>query len=142
MTEFETATLAYQAVSLSYQYAALWVSGGVGAAQCLLIGSGLWLMHRGMQRRDKQHAETIAAQERHHAEYMANHAKYMAQHGEYMANHAELMANHEETMKVLNANVVALKQQGEALREQGAALREQGAALRVVVERTGSGRTD
>lgn len=135
MTEFETATLAYQAAALSYQYAALWVSGGVGAAQCLLIGSGLWLMHRGMQRRDSQHAETIAAQERHHAEYMANHAQYMA-------NHAEFMANHEETMKVLNANVLALKEQGEALREQGAALREQGAALRVVVERTGSGRTD
>ena len=135
MTEFETATLAYQAASLSYQYAALWVNGGVGAAQCLLIGSGLWLMHRGMQRRDRQHAETIAAQERNHAEYMANHAQYMA-------NHAELMANHEETMKVLNANVLALKQQGEALRENGAALREQGAALRVVVERTGSGRTD
>ena len=74
----------------------LWVSGGVGAAQCLLIGSGLWLMHRGMQRRDKQHAETIAAQERHHAEYMANHAQFMA--------------NHVETMKVLDANVLALKQ--------------------------------
>ncbi|MDE0355627.1 MAG: hypothetical protein OXK20_08185 [Deltaproteobacteria bacterium] len=132
MTEFETAALVYQAASLSYQYAALWVSGGVGAAQCLLIGSGLWLMHRGMQRRDRQHAETIAAQERHHAEHLANHA-------EYMANHAQLMANHEETMKVLNANVLALEQQGEALREQGAALREQGAALRVVVERTGSG---
>ena len=128
MTEFETATLAYQAAALSYQYAAPWVSGGVGAAQCQFIGSGLWLMHRGMQRRDKQHAETIAAQERHHAEYMANHAQFMA--------------NHEETMKVLNANVLALKQQGEALREHGAALREQGAALRVVVERTGSGRTD
>ncbi len=126
MTEFETATLAYQAAALSYQYAALWVSGGVGAAQCMLIGSGLWLMHRGMQRRDRQHAETIAAQERHHAEYMANHAQFMA--------------NHEETMKVLNANVLALERQGEALREQGAALREQGAALRVVVERNGPGR--
>lgn len=133
MTEFETVTLAYQATALSYQYAALWVSGGVGAAQCLLIGTGLWVMQRGMQRRDKQHVETVATQERHHAQHIANHA-------DYMANHAQFMANHRETMKVLDANVLALKQQGEALRDQGSALREQGAALRVVVERSEPGR--
>ena len=45
MTEFEAATLAYQ-------YAGLWVAGSVGAAQCLLIGFGLWLMRRASDHRD------------------------------------------------------------------------------------------
>ena len=54
MTEFEAATLAYR-------YAGLWVAGSVGAAQCLLIGFGLWLMRRASDHRDNQHAETMTA---------------------------------------------------------------------------------
>ena len=122
MTEFETTTLAYQAAALSYQYAGLWVSGGVGAAQCLLIGFGLWGMHRAAERRDSQNAETVAARERRHAEYMANH---------------------EETMKVLNANVRGLDANVNALNANVkgldanvTALKQQGAALHAVIERT------
>ena len=78
MTEFEAATLAYQ-------YAGVWVAGSVGAAQCLLIGFGLWLMRRASDHRDKQHAEfmathaeTMTAREQRHAEFMAAHAETMA----------------------------------------------------------------
>ena len=45
MTEFEAATLAYQ-------YAGLWVASSVGVAQCLLIGLGLWYMRRASDHRD------------------------------------------------------------------------------------------
>ena len=54
MTEFEAATLAYQ-------YAGLWVASSVGVAQCLLIGLGLWHMRRASDHRDTQHTETMTA---------------------------------------------------------------------------------
>ena len=61
MTEFEAATLAYQ-------YAGLWVASSVGVAQCLLIGLGLWYMRRASDHRNTQHAEFMAA----HAETAAH----------------------------------------------------------------------
>ena len=116
MTEFEAATL-------TYQYAGLWVAGSVGAAQCLLIGFGLWLMRRASDHRDQQHAEfmtahteTMGAQERQYAEFMAAHTETMGaqerQHSVFMAAHAEtmtaleqrhavFMAAHAETMTAL-----------------------------------------
>ncbi len=102
MTEFEAATLVYQ-------YAGLWVAGSVGAAQCLLIGFGLWLMRRASDHRDKQHAETMTAREQRHAEFMTaqeqRHAEFMTTHAETMTareqRHAEFMAAHAETMTAL-----------------------------------------
>ena len=129
MTEFETTTLAYQAAALSYQYAGLWVSGGVGAAQCLLIGFGLWVMHRAAERRDSQNAETVAARERRHAEYMANHEETMKV---LNANVRGLDAN----MNALNANVNALNANVKGLEANVTALKQQGAALHAVIERT------
>ena len=81
MTEFEAATLAYQ-------YAGLWVASSVGVAQCLLIGLGLGYMRRASDHRDKQHAETVTAQQQQHADITT----------------------------ALTAAIAALKQQGEALR--------------------------
>ena len=131
MTEFEAATLAYQ-------YAGLWVAGSVGFAQCLLIGLGLWYMRRASDHRDKQHAEIMTAQQQQHAETMATrqqqHAETMTtrqqQHAETVTTrqqqHAETVTGqqqeHAETMTALTAAIAALKQQGEA--------------LRVVIERT------
>ena len=103
MTEFETATLAYQnatlayqAAAVSYQYAELWISGGVGATQCLLIGFGLWFMHRSAKRRDMQHTETMAVYAERHAEVMAADSK---RHEEVMAAMAQ---RHEEVMAALS----------------------------------------
>ena len=60
MTEFEIATLAFQKSTLELQksaltaqYAAVWVAGAVGFAQCALIGVGLWFMRRAAIARDK-----------------------------------------------------------------------------------------
>ena len=89
MTEFEATTL-------TYQYAGLWVSGGVGATQCLLIGFGLWMMHRSANQRDKQHTETMADYARRHEEATAADAK---RHEEAMA---AISKRHEETMAVLS----------------------------------------
>lgn len=119
MTDFEAATLAYHATTLTYQYAGLWVSGGVGAAQCLLIGFGLWVMYRSADRRDRQHAalmdaearrheESMAALEERHEEFTVRHEEFMVRHEEFMATHREVMATiekrHEETMAALSNN--------------------------------------
>ena len=60
MTEFEIATLAFQKSTLELQksalmaqYAAVWVAGAVGFAQCALIGVGLWFIRRAAIARDK-----------------------------------------------------------------------------------------
>ena len=89
MTEFEAATLAYQAATVTYQYAGLWVSGGVGAAQCVLIGFGIWFMRQSAYQRDRQHGEAMAADAKRHEEFMAKHEETMAaiskRHDEVMA---------------------------------------------------------
>ena len=60
MTEFEVATLVFQKAtlelqksSLEVQYAAVWVAGIVGFAQCALIGADLLFMRRAAIARDK-----------------------------------------------------------------------------------------
>ncbi len=68
MTEYEAASLALQQAALAAQQAALaaqqasvWVAAIVGAAQCSLIGYGLYIMRRAAIHRDAQHRETMAA---------------------------------------------------------------------------------
>ena len=155
MTEFESATLAYQ-------YAGLWVAGSVGAAQCLLIGFGLWLMRRAFDHWDEQHAEfmtahteTMGAQERQHAVFMAAHTETMTaleqQHAEFMAAHAETMTaqeqQHAEFMTARTETMTAQKRQHAetmtarteattALAAAIAALEQQSEALRVAIQRT------
>ena len=53
MTEFEVATLELQRSMLMAQYAAVWMAGAVGFAQCALIGLGLFFMRRAAIARDK-----------------------------------------------------------------------------------------
>ena len=53
MTEFEIATLELQRSMLMAQYAAVWMAGAVGFAQCALIGLGLFFMRRAAIARDK-----------------------------------------------------------------------------------------
>ena len=80
MTEYEAASLAVQQAALAARQAAIWVAAAVGAAQCSLIGIGLYIMRRAATQRDAQHRET------------------MAQHRETMAS---LESRHRETMKAL-----------------------------------------
>ena len=61
MTEYEAASLAVQQAALAAQQAATWVAAAVGAAQCSLIGVGLYIMRRAAKQRDAQHRETMAA---------------------------------------------------------------------------------
>lgn len=93
MTEYETA-------SLTLQLASVWVAAIVGAAQCSLIGYGLYIMRQAAHHRDAQHREN------------------MAQHREAMK---ALDSRHQETMAVLDRqhreNMVSLNGQNEALRE-------------------------
>lgn len=87
MTEFETATLAFQQASLEATYWATYVQAGiaglVGLVQCLLIAYGLRLMQRSNTDRQRQ---TDLAEKR-----------------------------HEESMLALSQQGEALRQQGKAL---------------------------
>ena len=90
----------YEAASLAVQQAAVWVAALVGAAQCSLIGIGLYIMRRAAVQRDAQHREN------------------MAQHRETMK---ALDSRHQEAMTAMERqhreNMAAIEGQNEALRE-------------------------
>ena len=107
MTEFETATIAYQAASLAHQNAGVWVAIGqlaatliVGGAQCALIWHGIRMMRRAADTRDRGLENQRHADDRRHAEAGQRHAEAMValdkRHTEAMAaldkRHAETMA--------------------------------------------------
>lgn len=94
MTEYEAASLAVQQAALAAQQAAIWVAAAVGAAQCSLIGVGLYIMRRAAKQRDAQHRENMAQ----HRETMA---ALSAQREAQSEQHREAMAQHRETMKAL-----------------------------------------
>ena len=74
MTEFETATIAYQNASLAYQNAGVWIAVGtlvVGLAQCALIWHGIRMMRRAADARDRGLENQRAADDQRHAEAMA-----------------------------------------------------------------------
>ena len=60
----------YEAASLTLQLAAVWVAAIVGAAQCSLIGYGLYVMRQASKQRDALHQETMKALENRHQETM------------------------------------------------------------------------
>ena len=72
MTEYEAASLALQQAALAAQQAAVWVAALVGAAQCSLIGIGLYIMRRASIQRDALHQETMKALDSRHQETMAS----------------------------------------------------------------------
>ncbi|MCY4382908.1 MAG: hypothetical protein OXE44_07135 [Nitrospinae bacterium] len=57
----QKASLALQEASLAVQQASVWVAALVGAAQCSLIGFGLYIMRQASIQRDALHQETMAA---------------------------------------------------------------------------------
>lgn len=99
------------------------VALGVGAAQCLLILSGLRQMRAASRARDQLHAETMAAMESQHAETMT---AMESQHSETMtameSRHEQTMAAHAETMAAIERRHA-----------------ENMAALKELIHRTGSG---
>ena len=100
----------YEAASLVLQQAAVWVAALVGAAQCSLIGVGLYIMRQASKQRDAQHRENMAQ----HRETMA---AINAQREAQKEQHQETMAAHQETMKVLEGQNKALDNQQTAMME-------------------------
>ena len=94
MTEYEAASLAVQQAALAAQQAAIWVAAAVGAAQCSLIGVGLYIMRRASIQRDALHQETMKALDSQHRETMAS-----------------LESRHQETMASLNTQREAQSEQ-------------------------------
>lgn len=111
MTEYETATLAFQATQIEISRAGLWVAiaqVGVGLLQAALIAGGLWLMHKTTTARENQH----------------------------QARHEETMTALTQQGQALHALGEALGQQNEALRQQNESMKQQGQALHALIERT------
>ena len=96
MTEFETATLAYQASALGLQDKALdlqelaiWAHVVVGLLHAGLIGFGLRMMHRASKDRNTAMDDARVQADKHHTEAMDNSAK---RHEEAMLALRELIA--------------------------------------------------
>ena len=77
MAEYEAASLALQQAALAAQQASVWVAAIVGAAQCSLIGYGLYIMRQAAIHRDAQHRETMAALNGRHESQNAQHRETM-----------------------------------------------------------------
>ena len=92
MTEFETATIAYQNSSLDLQLYAIWAQVGVGLLHAALIGVGLWMMHRASSDRnktmDKRHEEAKDWHEQVMNEGRARHEESMTALKELIARTA------------------------------------------------------
>ena len=132
MTGYETASLTLQGYALIVQVL-------IGAIQCVLIASGLWLMRKAAIARDDQHLEAKDQ----HQETMAA----LQQQGEAFRAVSESLRQQGEAFRqqgeALRASSEALRQQGEslgqqneALRQQNESMQQQGEALRVLIERT------
>ena len=107
MTEYEAASLALQHAALAAQQASVWVAAVVGAAQCSLIGYGLYIMRRAAIHRDALHQESMTA-------LRGQQEAQSHQHRETMK---ALDSRHREAMAALNGQSEALNSQSEALRE-------------------------
>ncbi len=91
MTEFETATLVFQQATVAFQNAtvefqgkalelqekaldlqlyAIWAQVGVGMLHALLIGVGLWMMHRASSDRNKKMDDDRRNADQRHEESM------------------------------------------------------------------------
>ena len=119
MTEYEAASLALQQsalalqqASLAAQQASVWVAAIVGAAQCSLIGYGLYIMRQAAHHRDALHQETMTQHRETMAVLKGQHEAQNDQHRETMAQHrgnmAALESQHQETMKALEGQQSAL----------------------------------
>lgn len=147
MTEFEQATIVFQEATIAYQNAALWAAYGqiaatlaVGVLHAWLILSGLRMMRRAADSRDKALDEQRRESERRHEEAMENHrATVKALDESIRAGRRQ----HEQIAVTLERQGEALERQGAALESaverQGVALERQGAALEAVLGRRGAG---
>ena len=91
MTEYEAASLALQQAALAAQQAAVWVAAFVGAAQCSLIGIGLYIMRQASKQRDAQHRENMAQHRETMASLQAQREAQSEQHQENMEALRELI---------------------------------------------------
>ena len=91
MTEYEAASLVLQQAALAAQQAAVWVAALVGAAQCSLIGVGLYIMRQASKQRDAQHRENIAQHRETMAAINAQREAHSEQHQENMEALRELI---------------------------------------------------
>ena len=111
----------FEAASLTLQLAAVWVAALVGAAQCIVAGHGLFLLHRYYKRSAEQHRKNMKAIADRRRENTARHRENMAaintQREAQKEQHQETMAAHQETMKALEGQNKALENQHEAMME-------------------------
>ena len=131
MTDFELASLTLQEMAAWAAIVAAVVAAVVGPAQCLLIWKGLRLMDRSNRERAAALEQQREADERRHAEVMAESARRHAEAMEESARrHAEAME--EGARRHAEAMEEGARRHAEAM----AALKTQSRALETLIERT------
>ena len=154
MTEFEQATIAYQNAALWAAYGQIAATLAVGVLHAWLILSGLRMMRRAADSRDKALDEQRRESERRHEEAMENHRATVKALDESIRagrrQHEQIAVTLERQGAALESAVerqgtalerqgAALERQTVALERQGVALERQGAALEAVLGRRGAG---
>ena len=157
MSEFEIATLDYQAATLAARHAGLWIAAAhvvVGVLQTAVVGYGIYAMIRANRERaeateasaeraeresDRRHAENMAAlkalidgQAEQHRESEAQRRESEAQRRESEAQRRESEAQRH----ILEAQAESLKAQAQSLDAHTRSLDAQTRSLEALLERT------
>ena len=100
MTEYETASLALQELSI-------WATVGVGFLHAALIGCGLWMMLRASSDRNRAMDEDRRTADQRHEEArkeaQQRHEEAQQRREEARQRHEEAQQRHEEAMAALRA---------------------------------------
>lgn len=136
MSEFEIATLDYQAATLAARHAGLWIAAAhvvVGVLQTAVVGYGIYAISRA----NREHAEAAeAAAERAERASVRRHAENMAELRALIDSRAEQRRESEAQRHILEAQAESLKAPAQSLDEHTRSLDAQTRSLEAVLERT------
>ena len=136
MSEFEIATLDYQAATLAARHAGLWIAAAhvfVGLLQTAVVGYGIYAISRA----NREHAEAAeAAAERAERASIRRHAENMAALKALIDGQAEQRRESEAQRHILEAQAESLKAQAQSLDAHTRSLDAQTRSLEALLERT------
>ena len=141
MSEFEIASLDYQAATLAIREVGLWIASAhvaVGVLQAAVVGYGIHAMIRANRDRARQvDAQARAADQRHadaQARAAERHAENMRRLDVVIEEQAEQRRASAAQIASLNEQTASLNKQTASLDEQTASLNEQTASLSTLIE--------
>ena len=140
MSEFEVASLDYQAATLAIREIGVWIAAAhvaVGVLQAAVVGYGIHAMIRANRDRAAQaEAQAHAAERRAEAQARAAERRAEAQARAADQRHAENMRRLDEQSRRLDAIIEGQAEQRRASDAQTASLNAAAAGLQALLERT------